>query len=373
MDYIDIIKETIIYIEDNLEQKITLDDLACNALFSKFHFHRIFQDVACESVMEYIRKRRVSKAALKLTQTNEKIMNVAMEYQFNSQDTFTRAFIRYFDLTPSRFRKQGKSIKLYERISIIREEFIMLNWDLSDRIKCTENEKDECLQILSKMLFFSQKAHKYGLLSLESEMDKCEDLFMEKGIQFIISGMNPNYIKEILGTYIIVGDFTGKELLKRVIILEGILGIQKGESKYIIRERLSAYFGESYLNKLKEYFGTDTENINNKIKAYFEKVKSKPPISSKTYLLEETIKNMDNRSIQRVLREVDVNDIVNALTGASGNVQIYVLRNISKNVLLMIIDELDVNTEISNKAIVESQQKIINIIQKLKEDKEIKC
>lgn len=372
MDYIDIVKETIIYIEDNLEQKITLDDLACNALFSKFHFHRIFQNVVGESVMEYIRKRRVSKAALKLIKTNEKIINIAMKYQFNSQDTFTRAFIRYFDLTPSRFRKQGKSIKLYERVNINMEDFTMFNWDLSNRIKCTENEKDECLELLSKILFFSQKAHKYGLLSLESEIDKCEDLFMEKGIQFIISGINPNYIKEILGTYIIVGNFTGKELLKRVIILEGILGIQRGESDYIIRERLSAYFGEDYLNKLKEYFGTDAENINNKIKTYFQKVKSKSPISSKTYLLEETIKNMDNRSIQRALRDIDVNDIVNALTGASGNVQISVLSNISKNVLLMIIDELDANTEIDNKAIVESQQKIISIIHKLKEDKEIR-
>jgi flagellar motor switch protein FliG len=53
------------------------------------------------------------------------------------------------------------------------------------------------------------------------------------------------------------------------------------------------------------------------------------------------------------------------------NVQISVLSNILKNVLLMIIDALEANTQVDNKQIVESQQKIISIIQKLKETKEI--
>lgn len=371
MNYIDKVENVINYIEENLEHQITLEDLAKLIFFSKFHFHRIFQDIVGESVMEYIRKRRISKAALKLMYTDVKIIDIAIEYQFNSQDTFTRAFTRYFNLTPSAFRKKGKSKRIYGKINISKEDEIVFNWDLGNRIHCTEIEKDDCIKLLSKVLMLSRKAQKYGLLSLEQEMDNCEDVLMKKGIELMISGALPECIKEILGTYIVVGNCTGKELLKRVIILEGILGIQRGESSFIIRERLSAYFGENYLNKLELYFGIDDESIKEKIRTYFEKVKNKRPISSSTYLLEEIFKNMDSRSIQRVLREIDVTDIVNALKGASSNVEISVISSLSNNAKLMIVDELDANSEVDNKQIVDSQQKIINIIQKLKESGEI--
>lgn len=371
MDYLNKMEEVINYIEENLENEITLEDLAQLTFFSKFHFHRIFQDVVGESVMEYIRKRRISKAALKLIYTSRKIIDIAVEYQFNSQDTFTRAFARYFKLTPLVFRKNGNSMCVYGKVNIDKGDLAVINWDLACRIQCTESDKDDCIKLLSEVLMLSRKAQKYGLLSLEEEIDSCEDLLMKKGIELMISGALPDYIKDILGTYIVVGNYTGKELLKRVIILESILGIQRGESSFIIRERLSAYFGENYMNKLELHFGIDDKSIKEKIRVYLEKAKFKRPLSSSTYLLEEIFTDMDSRSIQRVLREVDVTDIVNALTGASGSVEISLLSNLSNNVKLMIIEDLEVNTKPNNAQIVESQQKIINIIRKLKENGQI--
>lgn len=372
MNYIDKVEKVINYIEENLEHEITLEDLSRLSFFSKFHFHKIFQGVVGESVMEYIRKRRISKAALKLMYTDAKIMDIAIEYQFNSQDTFTRAFTRYFNVTPSVFRKKGKGDRIYSKVEKIKGAEKVLDWNLGNRIQCTEIDKDDCIELVSKVLMLSKKAEKYGLLSLEQEVDNCDEVLLKKGIELMVSGTLPEHIKEILGTYIVVGNYTGKELLKRVIILESVLEIQKGENSFIIMEKLSAYFGENYLGKFESYFGVDSESIKNKIEGYFEKVKNKRSISSSTYLLEEIFKDMDSRSIQRVLREIDVTDIVNALKGASGNVEISVLSSLSNNAKLMIIEELAVNSEVDNKQIVESQQKIINIIHELKEAREIR-
>lgn len=366
MNYIDKAEIVINYIEENLEKKITLEDLAQLTYFSKFHFHRIFQDIIGESVMEYIRKRRISKAALRLMCSDSKIIDIAIEYQFNSQDTFTRAFTRYFNLTPSVFRKNGKSKRIYRKVNICKGDESVFNWELGNRIQCSEIDKDDCVKLLSKVLMLSRKAQKYGLLSLEQEMDNYEDVLLKKGIDLMLSGASPEYIKEILGTYIVVGNYIGKELLKRVIILESILGIQRGESSFVIRERLSAFFGENYLHKLEFHFGIDGESVKDKIRIYFEQVKNKRPISPSTYLLEEIFKNMDNRSIQRVLREIDVTDIVNALKGASGNVEISVLSSLSNNAKLMTIEELSANSEVDINQIIESQQKFINTIQGLK-------
>lgn len=371
MNYIDNIEKVTNYIEENLEHEITLEDLAQLTFFSKFHFHRIFQDIVGESVMEYIRKRRINKAVLKLINTNTKIIDIAIEYQFNSQDTFTRAFKRYYNLTPSEIRKNGKNKRINNKVTTNKGDVIMINLDLATRIQCTERDKDECVELLSKVLLFSRKARDYGLLSLEQEIDSCEDILLKKGISLVISGTLPEYIKDILQTYILVGNYIGKELLRRVIILEGVLGIQRGESPFILIERLSAYFGEDYLSKLELYFGSDDGSNKNKIDEYFEKVKNKRPFASSTYLLEEIFKNMNNRSIQRVLREVDVTDLINALKGASGDIEISILNSVSNNDKLMIIEELNLNSQVDKKQIVESQQKIISIVQKLKEDREI--
>jgi AraC family transcriptional regulator len=57
MDYYERIQTSIEHIEDNLKNMITLEDVGETSFISKYHFHRIFQSVVGESVMEYIRKR----------------------------------------------------------------------------------------------------------------------------------------------------------------------------------------------------------------------------------------------------------------------------------------------------------------------------
>lgn len=118
MNYRETIQESIDYIENNLKEKILLEDLAKIAFLSKFHYHRIFHEIIGETVMDYIRKRRLTEAAKELVESDEKIIDIALKYQFSSQESFTRAFKKMFDISPGEFRRRQVSVLLYRKIDI---------------------------------------------------------------------------------------------------------------------------------------------------------------------------------------------------------------------------------------------------------------
>lgn len=95
------------FIEANLDKPITLADVSRAVNFSPFHFHRIFRAFVGESVSDYIKKRRLTKAAEQLIETDGKIIDIAFDNFFESQEAFTRAFERFFHLSPARYRKRG--------------------------------------------------------------------------------------------------------------------------------------------------------------------------------------------------------------------------------------------------------------------------
>lgn len=105
MKYDTCIRKSIKYIEDNLDKKIELDELAEKVFLSKYHFHRIFHAGTGEPVAEYIRRRRLTEAARELLSTDNKIIDIALKYQFGSQEAFTKAFKKIYGMPPREFRK----------------------------------------------------------------------------------------------------------------------------------------------------------------------------------------------------------------------------------------------------------------------------
>ena len=90
------------YIDDHLEQPLDLEALAAVAHFSPFHFHRLFRAWTGETLGDYLRRRRVEMAALRLaTQPRLGVLQVALAVGFGSGEAFTRAFAQRFGMSPT--------------------------------------------------------------------------------------------------------------------------------------------------------------------------------------------------------------------------------------------------------------------------------
>ncbi|VFS03289.1 AraC family transcriptional regulator [Enterobacter cancerogenus] len=105
MDQAGIIRDLLTWLEGHLDQPLSLDNVAAKAGYSKWHLQRMFKDVTGHAIGAYIRARRLSKSAVALRLTARPILDIALQYRFDSQQTFTRAFKKQFSLTPALYRR----------------------------------------------------------------------------------------------------------------------------------------------------------------------------------------------------------------------------------------------------------------------------
>ncbi|MCX8581649.1 MULTISPECIES: MDR efflux pump AcrAB transcriptional activator RobA [unclassified Gilliamella] len=105
MNQVSIISDLIVWIEKNLEQPLSIDNVAQKSGYSKWHLQRMFKEVTGQVLGTYIRHRRLTYAALSLRMTSKPILDIAMQYRFDSQQTFTRSFKKQFNETPASYRR----------------------------------------------------------------------------------------------------------------------------------------------------------------------------------------------------------------------------------------------------------------------------
>ncbi|WP_294614615.1 MDR efflux pump AcrAB transcriptional activator RobA [uncultured Gilliamella sp.] len=105
MNQVSIISALIVWIEKNLEQPLSIDHVAQKSGYSKWHLQRMFKEVTGQVLGTYIRHRRLTYAALSLRMTSKPILDIAMQYRFDSQQTFTRSFKKQFNETPASYRR----------------------------------------------------------------------------------------------------------------------------------------------------------------------------------------------------------------------------------------------------------------------------
>lgn len=108
MNWSEVISRAIEYIENNLTNDITIEDIANYLYISSFYFQKGFSMLCGYSVGEYIRNRKLSLAGYELLHTDNKIIDIALKYGYDSPDSFTKAFTRFHGSTPSSVRRGGK-------------------------------------------------------------------------------------------------------------------------------------------------------------------------------------------------------------------------------------------------------------------------
>lgn len=93
------------WIESHLSERLSVDDVARKSGYTKWHMQRLFIVVTGMPLGLYTRRRRLSEAAVALRLTSRTILDIAMQYNFDSQQSFTRAFKNQFNETPARYRQ----------------------------------------------------------------------------------------------------------------------------------------------------------------------------------------------------------------------------------------------------------------------------
>ena len=95
------------FLEEHLCKPVSVADAAAAAGYSLFYFTRRFNQFTHQSPYEYLMRRRLSQAAKDLVECDDKVLDIAFEYQFSSAEGFARAIRRIFGMLPTQIRKQG--------------------------------------------------------------------------------------------------------------------------------------------------------------------------------------------------------------------------------------------------------------------------
>lgn len=118
MEWMSIIGNSIQYMEDHITENITVEDIAKGVGISSFYFQKGFAMICGYSVSEYIRNRRMALAGNDLLVTDEKIIDIALKYGYDSPDSFTKAFTRFHGVTPTSVRKDEVLLKSFAPLKI---------------------------------------------------------------------------------------------------------------------------------------------------------------------------------------------------------------------------------------------------------------
>ncbi|NLP35002.1 MAG: AraC family transcriptional regulator [Clostridiales bacterium] len=117
MDSIRSMNNALAYVEEHLTEEIDYSEISKIAYCSEYHFKRMFSFLSGISLSEYIRRRKLTLAALDLKDKNFRIIDIAVKYGYNSADSFTRAFHSIHGILPSEARSENTQIKAYPRMT----------------------------------------------------------------------------------------------------------------------------------------------------------------------------------------------------------------------------------------------------------------
>jgi AraC-type DNA-binding domain-containing proteins len=106
------------FIEAHLCNKISLDDIAAHCGISKYHLHRMFKSLTGESLIDYVQARKLSASINDLIHSDMRIIDIALNYGFEYEQSYIRAFRKKFLYTPQKVRSEQMSLRLTERLCV---------------------------------------------------------------------------------------------------------------------------------------------------------------------------------------------------------------------------------------------------------------
>ena len=256
------------------------------------------------------------------------------------------------------------------------ENIVFAVW-VSGRLEFCADDKRACFETAKSLVEIAVKVRKQGLLSIDGEIPAMHNIFRKKALQMAVDSVEPAVIRDVMQNWIISGNYRGAELLKRLITIEGVLMIINGYNPAYINEVLSSYFGEDLLQEYVQYI-KDWKQVQDSlhksviIEDFWYKIKDgqrhREPGSN---LLEEIFRKLDNMSVQLIIRNIEMADLVIAARGSSEYVINRIIRNVSSGTAQDIVDNIYYASRFRLRDIIAAQNRILARIKELEDRGEI--
>jgi len=113
MEWAERMNRALDYLEEHLEGDTDYREAAQLACCSLFHFQRVFSCLAGVPVSEYVRRRKMTLAALELQKGGAHVLDLSLRYGYQSPTAFNRAFQSVHGVSPSEAKRQGAALRAY--------------------------------------------------------------------------------------------------------------------------------------------------------------------------------------------------------------------------------------------------------------------
>ena len=120
MYYFEDIVAAVEFMEEHLQDDLTVADVAQSLGLSSWHFQRVFREHVGETVGSYLRRRRLACALEELKTSDRKVIDIALDYQFGSSEAFSRSFKNEFGTSPQQWRQRGGNIVPFKKPALDR-------------------------------------------------------------------------------------------------------------------------------------------------------------------------------------------------------------------------------------------------------------
>jgi hypothetical protein len=235
--------------------------------------------------------------------------------------------------------------------------------EFARKLECSEDDKRDCLKVVEILLNLSKKARTYGMLSLAKEAEEDSSFLLTKGIQLATDGAKPQVVRSVLEFYILSGNYVGKELLERCLILEGVVAIQEGLHPKLLKELLLSFFGEEDYEIFEDELN---ETSKSSLTEYLEKIKNDKAGSSNARKLSKYILKLNDGAIEELLKELDTSTLAKAIQNISGDAKLKIFKKMQIKGALLLKETLEQMEPLSKDQITEAQEGLVKTLAELK-------
>ncbi len=239
------------------------------------------------------------------------------------------------------------------------------------QLKChfTDEEKDQCVPVIHRIVELANLARRKGLIAVDLECEQEESFFLKTALQLVVDGTDSVIVKQILQNLILAENYTGVELLSRLIMAEGVLAIHHGLAPRIISVTLFSMLGEKHMMLMQDVILNPQDKYKS-FSAFLKTVKDNIALPECT-AFEDTLLAMPNSSIQHVLRQTDQRLLLMSLHGCGYRLIFKVMDNVSMNQCYELCENWGHFKPVQTEYILRAQKEVLAVVETCKHRGEI--